>query len=281
MPLTYREKVEQAFLYIRQKHPFKPEIIILLGTGLGGLASAVEEAFVLPYEAIPHFCGTTVDSHEGSLIFGRLAGKNVAILKGRNHFYEGYSTQDIAFPIRVLSLLGSSYLIVSNAAGGLNPKFSPGSLMIITDHINFIPENPLRGENIDDWGPRFPDMSETYEKALVRLVWECAALKNIPIQKGTYACIPGPSLETAAETRFYRNCGADAIGMSTVPEVIVGKHAGMKVLGISVIANLNDPDNFQPILFDDVLNQVKNAESDFQQVIFDVVGRIESAPNIS
>jgi purine-nucleoside phosphorylase len=274
MSLTYREQVLEAVQHLRQKISFIPEVTILLGTGLGGLAAAVDEALCLPYESIPHFQKSTVESHKGVIVFGTLAGKKVAVLQGRLHFYEGYSTLDITFPVRVLALLGSSCFLVTNAAGGLNPKFQPGSLMTITDHLNFLPESPLRGENIAAWGPRFPDMSEVYDKELCRFAREAAAFSNVAMESGTYACVPGPCLETPAETRFYRNSGADAIGMSTVPEVLVAKHAGLRILGLSVLANINDPENFQPILLDEAIRQVQKAAPALQEVVMDVLKRI-------
>lgn len=275
MSFSYREKVEQAVHFIKARITDKPDVIILLGTGLGNLVAQVTDTSVLPYELIPHFRKTTIRSHQGNVVFGKLAGQKVAILQGRLHYYEGYSTQEITFPIRVLSQLGCTSLMVSNAAGGLNPQFKAGSLMTITDHINFISDNPLRGENYDEWGPRFPDLSNTYDKELIKFALEAAQEEDVPVVKGIYACVPGPSLETPAETKFYRNCGADAIGMSTVPEVIVAKHGGLRIFGLSVLANINDPENFQPIFLDDVLQQVKKGEAHFQKIILSVLQKMK------
>lgn len=272
----YREQVDETVSFLEEKLPCAPDIVIILGTGLGSLADSIENGMSLDYEEIPHFPRSTVTSHAGRLLFGELAGKQVAVLQGRFHYYEGYSTRQITFPLRVLSLLGARFLLVSNAAGGLDPSYRPGTLMVIKDHLNFIPENPLRGANIEDWGPRFPDLSQAYDPDLQELALACGNELGIErLARGVYVAIPGPSLETPAETRYLRNCGADAVGMSTVPEVIVGVHAGLRILGISMVANVNDPDNFQPILIDDILAEAQKAEGDFVRLIKEVVGRIK------
>lgn len=269
---SYKAKVDETVAFLREKIADPPQIILMLGTGLGGLAGQIESAIVLPYESIPNFPKSTVMSHEGNLIFGSINGKNVVVCQGRFHYYEGYSTKELTLPVRVLSLLGAESIVVSNAAGGLNPKYSSGTLMIIRDHLNFIPENPLRGDNIDEWGPRFPDLSKTYDQDHINKVVDCARrLKLDNVTTGVYVAIPGPSLETPAETLYLRNCGADAVGMSTVPEVIVAKHAGLKVLGISVIANVNDPENMQPVVLEDVIEQTKKAEADFQLLLLELL----------
>ncbi|WP_022852562.1 purine-nucleoside phosphorylase [Thermodesulfatator atlanticus] len=254
----YRQKVEIARDFLEKKFPYFPKIVMILGTGLSGAAEEIEKDLVIPYQEIPHFPRSTVESHKGQLVVGKLCGVPICAFQGRFHFYEGYSTKELTFPLRVLSLLGTKFLIISNAAGGLNLSFSPGDLMLISDHINLIPDNPLRGENYDEWGPRFPDLSEAYSKRLRHLAR--AVAEEIPLREGVYVAVPGPSLETPAETRFLRLIGADAVGMSTVPEVIVAKHAGMEILGISVIANVNDPDNFSPILLEDVIANAQKAE---------------------
>lgn len=272
----YREQVNDTVSFLEEKLPGTPEVVIILGTGLGALADAIENPMSLDYEDIPHFPRSTVTSHAGRLLFGELAGKQVAVLQGRFHYYEGYSTRQITFPLRVLSLLGARFLVVSNAAGGLDPSLRPGTLMVIEDHINFIPDNPLRGTNIEDWGPRFPDLSQAYDRELQELAHICGAELGLDrLASGVYVAIAGPSLETPAETRYLRNCGADAVGMSTVPEVIVGVHAGLRILGVAMVANVNDPDNFQPILIDDILSEAKKAEGDFARLIVEVVRRIK------
>ncbi len=272
---TYREKIDEAVSFIDKQTDFVPEIIIILGTGLGGLADSVDVHWSLDYESIPGFPRSTVQSHAGQLVFGILAGKRVAVLQGRFHYYEGYSTKQITLPIRVLSLLGARLLIVSNASGGLDMSYESGTLMVIQDHLNFIPENPLRGVNIDDWGVRFPDFSKVYDQELQELVLSCAGKLNIDkVRQGVYVAISGPSLETPAETRYLRSCGADAVGMSTVPEVIVAVHAGLKILGIAMIGNVNDPDHFKPILIDEILEQAKCAEQKFIRLIINVIGKL-------
>jgi len=268
----YRAKVEESVGYLRQKITAPPRIVLMLGTGLGAIAGRIEAATILPYSTIPNFPQSTVESHAGNLIFGRLEGKEVAVLQGRFHFYEGYSTRELTMPVRVLSLLGAECFIVSNAAGGLNPAYTSGTLMVLRDHLNFIPENPLRGLNIDEWGPRFPDLSKPYDPKLIKTALECAEKLGLDdVTAGVYVAIPGPSLETPAETRYLRQCGADAVGMSTVPEVIVARHAGMRVLGVSVIANVNNPENMQPILLEEVIEQTRLAEAKFQQLLLEIL----------
>lgn len=257
----YRQQVEEAVAFLAARLPEKPRIALVLGTGLSGLGERLTDALVIPYREIPHFPRTTVESHAGNLVFGRLRGKAVVVLQGRFHYYEGYSCRELTMPIRVLALLGVRTLIVSNAAGGLNPAFSPGTLMVIRDHLNFIPDNPLRGANIEEWGPRFPDLSAAYDQHLLHLTLACAARLTMDrVTSGVYVAIPGPSLETPAETRHLRACGADAVGMSTVPEVIVAVHAGLRVLGLSVLANINDPDDFRPILLEEIVAETRKAE---------------------
>ena len=267
-----KKKAGETVAFLRDRFEQAPEVILVLGTGLGGIASRMEDARSLPYETIPHFPRATVTSHAGNLISGILGGKRVAALQGRFHYYEGYSTRELTFPVRVLSLLGARTIVVSNAAGGLNPGYAPGTLMIISDHLNFIPDNPLRGPNVDEWGPRFPDCSRVYDPDMIDLAIACARRHNMAnVVTGTYVAIPGPSLETPAETRFLRMCGADAVGMSTVPEVLVAVHAGLKVLGISMVANVNDPDNFQPIRIEEILEQTGKGEKAFIQLITTVL----------
>ncbi|MBC8318017.1 MAG: purine-nucleoside phosphorylase [Desulfobulbaceae bacterium] len=272
---SYKDNVLSAVSFLKKKIDRSPEIILILGTGLGDLVHKIQTDHVLPYESIPHFPTSTVDGHSGNLIFGTLGGKYVAALQGRFHFYEGYSALQITFPVRVLSLLGAEILLVSNASGGLNSEYSPGTVMIIKDHLNFIPDNPLRGPNVDEWGQRYPDCSRVYDPEFIRIAQVSAKKTGMEnVETGTYVAIPGPSLETPAETRYLRNCGADAVGMSTVPEVLVAVHAGMKVLGLSLVANVNNPDNQQPIRVEDVLKEVEKAIVPFQELIVDIVESI-------
>ena len=230
--------IQEAADFIRAAISLQPEIAIVLGSGLGNLAADVDIKETIPYQDIPHFPVSTVEGHEGKLLCGTLAGKPVLVMSGRFHYYEGYSMKEVTFPIRVMQQLGIRYLFLSNAAGGLNPTFKMGDVMLITDHINYFPENPLRGKNDPESGERFPDMSEAYDKQLRTLVLQISAEKGVPLCQGVYLGTSGPSYETPAETRFFRTIGADAVGMSTVPEAIVASHCGMRVLAISCITNL-------------------------------------------
>ncbi len=237
-----KEQVREAVDAIRGSYSDTPNIGIELGTGLGMLVEHIQVTHRFSYAEIPHFPTSTVDSHAGELVFGTLSGKSVMAMAGRFHAYEGYSLQQVTFPIRVAKALGVKSLIVSNAAGGLNPQFAAGDLMLITDHINLMGDNPLIGPNDDELGPRYPDMSEPYSKQLVELAEKVALTQGVRLQRGVYVACPGPSLETRAEYRFMRTIGADAVGMSTVPEVIVAVHAGLKVLGFSAITDECLPD---------------------------------------
>ncbi len=269
---TYRQQVEEAVVFLRSRLEARPEILIQLGTGLGGLVDALQDGTVIGYGEIPNFPHATVTSHAGNLVCGTLAGKAVAILQGRFHYYEGYSAREVGFPIRVLSLLGAETFIVTNASGGLNTSWSPGTVMVFADHIYQLPDNPLRGANVDDWGPRFPDCSNPYDPALQKLALQAARkLGFAGLVSGTYVCIPGPSLETRAETRLLRQSGADAVGMSSIPEVLTAIHGGLRILGLSVVANVNDPDNFTPILLQDIVRAAGEAEPRLQELILAIV----------
>jgi purine-nucleoside phosphorylase len=269
---AHKEQVEEAVAFLQSRLPVLPEVLIQLGTGLGNLVEAMESSISIPYEEIPGFPHSTVTSHAGNLVCGTLAGKPCAILQGRFHYYEGYSAREVGFPIRVLSLLGVQTAIITNASGGLNTTWSAGTLMTLKDHINQLPDNPLRGPNIDAWGPRFPDLSEPYDPALRKLARKAARKLAFPdVTEGTYICIPGPSLETPAETRMLKQCGADAVGMSSVPEIITALHGGLRVLGLSVVANVNDPDDFIPILLEDIVEAANQAEPKLQKMILEIV----------
>lgn len=271
----YKKRVAETVNFLAPKVKRKPAVVIILGTGLGSLIDTFETDLLLPYEDIPHFPRATVKSHHGNLALGRIKGKGVAVLQGRFHYYEGYSTRELTLPLRALSLLGADTLIITNAAGGLAAGFSPGTIMVIRDHINLMGENPLRGQNIDAWGPRFPDLSQAYDRELIDLTLQCAEkLEITQITTGVYGAVPGPSLETPAETRFLRNAGADAVGMSSVPEVIVARHGAMRVLAISVIANVNDPDDFSPIVLDEVIQAVQKTEPELQKLLREVLSNL-------
>ncbi|HEA84183.1 MAG TPA: purine-nucleoside phosphorylase [Thermodesulfobacterium geofontis] len=271
----YFKKVEDTYLFLKEKISFSPDIIITLGTGLSSLGEKIEKVAVFPYREIPNFPVSTVETHKGELIFGLLEGKKVAVLQGRFHYYEGYSAKELTFPLRVLTLFKPKIYIVSNAAGGLNLSFKSGDIMLIKDHINLIPDNPLRGINNEKWGPRFPDMSCAYAPELRELFKKVSQKLNEKVREGVYVAVPGPSLETPAETRFLKIIGADAVGMSTVPEVIVAVHAGVKVLGISIISNVNDPDNFKPILFSEVVEISKKTEKKLEKLVKAFIKELE------
>jgi purine-nucleoside phosphorylase len=256
------EKLKEAVSFLKSKGIEKPEIGIILGTGLGSLANDVQVEISLDYKDIPHFPLSTVEFHSGKLIYGELGGKKVLVMNGRFHFYEGYTLQEVTFPVRVMKMLGINYLFVSNAAGAINLDLPKASLMIIDDHINMLPGSPLVGKNLDELGPRFPDMSRPYDPELISLMEKIAAEKGIEINKGVYVAWIGPSLETRAEYRFIKLMGADAVGMSTVPEVLVANHMGMKVAAISVITDKGDPDNLHPVNIDDIIRNAMIAEKD-------------------
>jgi purine-nucleoside phosphorylase len=254
------DMIKEAMAFIQSKTKVKPEYGIILGTGLGRLADSINKEAVLDYENIPHFPLSTVETHAGKLIFGTLAGKPVVAMQGRFHYYEGYSMQQIVFPVRVMKLLGAGTLIVSNACGGINPLFPPGTIMAITDHINLLGGNPLIGPNDERIGPRFPDMSEPYSNELLAIASKVALDNGIKLERGVYASMSGPSLETKAEYRMLKTLGADVIGMSTVPEVIAAVHAGMKVLGFSVITDSCLPDALEPATLEKILAVADKAE---------------------
>jgi purine-nucleoside phosphorylase len=254
------EMIKEAEAFIRSKTSVKPRYGIILGTGLGRLADSIKVETAISYEDIPHFPVSTVESHAGKLLMGTISGKPVMAMQGRFHFYEGYSMQQIVFPVRVMKFMGVETLFVSNACGGINPLFPPGTLMAITDHISLLPGNPLIGPNDERIGPRFPDMSEPYSNGLINLAMKVALENNIRLERGVYASMTGPSLETRAEYRMLKILGADVIGMSTVPEVIAAVHAGLKVLGISVITDSCLPDALEPATLEKILAAAAKAE---------------------
>lgn len=255
--------IQQAAAYIRaHSNNFQPETGIILGTGLGALAEEVEVAHQINYADIPHFSASTVESHAGRLLLGRLSGQKVAVLQGRLHYYEGYSMAQVVLPVRVLKLLGVRQLLVSNAAGGLNPDYALSDLMLIDDHINLQPTNPLIGPNLDALGPRFPDMHHAYDRRLLARAEAAAARLGLAARtrRGVYASVPGPMLETAAEYRYLRLIGADAVGMSTVPEVIAARHLSLPVLAVSVITDLCAPGQLKPVVIQEILAAAAAAE---------------------
>jgi purine-nucleoside phosphorylase len=254
------EKIREAVEFIKAKCELKPQVGVILGTGLGGLVEQVEIDCEIPYDEIPHFPVSTVESHHGRLLLGRLEGKAVIVMQGRFHYYEGYNMQQVTFPVRVMKLLGIKQLLVSNAAGGLNPKFQISDLMIISDHINLFPENPLTGANMDQLGPRFPDMSEPYSHELIKKAVEISADLKANIHQGIYAAVTGPNLETPAEYKYLQIIGADAIGMSTVPEVLVARHMDIPVFATSVITDLCYPGAIEKVSVEKIIAAAGIAE---------------------
>ena len=250
-----------------------PQVAIVLGTGLGQLASEITDTYEFSYKDIPHFPVSTVEGHDGKLIFGRLGGKEILAMKGRFHYYEGYSMQEVTFPIRVMHELGIKTLFLSNAAGGANKDFRMGDLMIITDHINLFPEHPLRGKNIPQ-GPRFPDMHEAYDKKLIAMADRIAEEKGIRVVHGTYVGLQGPSYETPAEYRAYHLLGGDATGMSTVPEVIVARHCGIKVFGVSIITNMGIADNPVETTHEEVQEAANKAQPLMTEIMKGMIERL-------
>ncbi|NVO19244.1 MAG: purine-nucleoside phosphorylase [Bacteroidetes bacterium] len=246
--------------FLRDKGITTPEIGIVLGTGLGKLVNEIEIILELDYSEIPHFPVSTVEFHKGKLIFGLLHGKKVLAMQGRFHLYEGYTLRQVTFPIRVMKLLGVKWLLLSNAAGAMNPAYKKGELMLLNDHINLLPDNPLTGRNIDEMGPRFPDMSQPYSNILNSILRKIAFDLNIKLHEGVYVAVSGPNLETRAEYRFLRLIGADAVGMSTVPEVIIANHMGLPCAAISVLTDECDPDNLIPADIDDIIRTAGIAE---------------------
>jgi purine-nucleoside phosphorylase len=269
-----KRKIEDSVNFIRTKVKSQPSLGIILGTGLGALADDIKDKTVLDYGDIPHFPLSTVESHHGKLIFGKLGGKDVVAMQGRFHFYEGYSMERITHPVRVMKFLGAKTLIVSNAAGGLNPNFRKGDIMIIVDHVNLLGGNPLIGPNDESIGPRFPDMSEPYSNELIDLAMQAALDNGIRVERGVFAAMTGPSLETRAEYRFLRMIGADAVGMSTVPEDIVAVHMGMKVCGFSVITDECFPDSLVPADVSDIIRVANGAQPKLTKLMKAVVERI-------
>jgi len=255
-----QQQIKDALDFVREKTSLKPTVGIVLGTGLGELAKEINAEVELSYGDIPHFPVSTVESHEGKLIFGNITDHPIVAMQGRFHYYEGYTMQQITFPIRVMKFLGVKALLISNACGGMNPLYRKGDLMIMDDHINLIGDNPLIGKNDDELGPRFPDMSEPYSKRLIELAEEIALEEKIKIQRGVYVAVAGPNLETRAEYRFLRNIGADVVGMSTVPEVIVARHMDMEVFGISIITDECFPDALEPASVPDIIKTANRAQ---------------------
>ena len=267
----YREQVEECARFLQARLAVPPEWGIILGTGQGLWEGRLAAGDSLPYAELPHFPPATSPSHQGRLAWGNLSGRRVLLFQGRFHAYEGYSLRQVTFPVRLMAALGVSKVVLTNAAGGLNPDFRAGELMLLTDHINFIGDSPLVRDNVDAWGPRFPDLSRVYDQALRRSAQEVARRRGIVLRQGVYVAVKGPHLETPAETRMLRLLGADAVGMSTVPEAIAAVHAGLRVLGVSVLSNLNLPDAMAPIAIEEIIATVARAEPQLVELLLGVL----------
>jgi purine-nucleoside phosphorylase len=268
------DQIQEAKRAIQAKWSGRPRVGIILGTGLGGLAEEIEAEATIPYGEIPHFPTSTVESHAGRLVCGLLSGKSVMAMEGRFHFYEGYSLKQITLPVRVMKALGCEVLIVSNACGGMNPQWDKGDLMVIEDHINLLGDNPLIGPNDERLGPRFPDMSRPYDPELIRLTRRVALEEKIVCHQGVFVAVPGPNLETRAEYRFLRGAGADVVGMSTVPEVIVGVHCELRNLGFSIITDQCLPDALEPASLPDILATANAAEKKLRVLVRRVIAEL-------
>ncbi len=274
MEVNLLQKIQAAADYIRSRSSISPQIGLILGSGLGDIADEITDAIRIDYHDIPHFPVSTVVGHAGKLVIGILMGKPVIALQGRFHFYEGYSLQEVTFPVRVFKALGITSMIVTNACGALNTSFYPGALMFITDHINFIGDNPLIGKNFNDLGPRFPDMSSAYDKGLIALGKKVAAELGVETVEGIYTAVSGPYYFSKAELRMVKGFGSDTIGMSTVPETIVAVHMGIKVLGISCITDMADPDNLVPLEHAHVVAVANQAKPKFIRLVNGIIQNI-------
>lgn len=272
--MIIKKQIEETLAVLKPQLKSTPEVGIILGTGLGGLAKEIQAETIIPYEQIPHFVHSTVEGHAGKMHLGKLAGKSVLAMQGRFHYYEGYTMQQITYPVRIMKALGCKVLLVSNACGCVNPLFRAGDLMIIDDHINMLGDNPLIGPNHDDLGPRFPDMSEPYSKRLIAIAEQYAMELKIKVQRGTFISVQGPNLETRAEYRMLRMLGADVVGMSTVPEVIVGNHSGMECFGMSIITDEGFADCLKPASIPEILKNAAEAEPKMTRIMKGLIERL-------
>jgi purine-nucleoside phosphorylase len=268
------DQIQEAKSLIQSRWSGQPKVGIILGTGLGGLADEIENAVKIPYQELPHFPHSTVESHAGRLVCGDLAGRPTVAMEGRFHCYEGYTLKQITFPVRVMKALGCDVLIVSNACGGMNPQWAKGDIMLIEDHINLLGDNPLIGKNDERLGPRFPDMCWPYDPKLIEKVQRIALEEKIACHKGVFVAVPGPNLETRAEYRFLRGIGADVVGMSTVPEVIVGVHASMRVVGFSIVTDMCLPDALEPAYLPDIIATANAAEKKLRVLVRRLVAEV-------
>jgi len=269
-------RIQESSAFLRERVKASPRFGIILGTGLGNLAEQIENAQSIPYQDIPHFMTSTAESHAGNLVFGRLGGQDIVAMQGRLHFYEGYSMQAIAFPVRVMKALGADSLIVSNASGGMNPLYRAGDLVAIVDHINLMGDNPLIGPNDERLGDRFPDMSEPYDRGYLSLCDQVALEHKLHLHRGVFVAVAGPNLETAAEYRMLRLLGADVVGMSLIPEVLVAKHSGMRVLALTVVTDECLPDCLQPADVAKIIKTANEAEPALSRLVIDFLRRVDT-----
>ena len=277
MASELKTRIEEAAAHVRARTSVRPQVGVILGTGLGDFADALRIETVVPYREIPHFPCSTVESHASELHLGTLSGRPVAIMKGRVHYYEGYRMEQVAFPVRVLKALGCPTVIITNAVGGMTPSMPAGTLVVTTDHINLMGDNPLIGVNDETLGPRFPDMSEPYSRALIALAERAASGLRIPLQRAVFVGVAGPNLETAAEYRFLRGIGADVVGMSLVPEVIAAVHGGQRVLSFNVVTDTCQPDDLRPVSIPEILRVAGNMAPTLIRLVTEVVRRLEEA----
>ena len=277
-PSELKRQIDEAVSYLKGRTKLVPEVAVILGTGLGTLAEGLKVETKVSYHEIPHFAASTVESHKGELLFGRLAGRPAVVMSGRVHFYEGYSMRQVSFPVRVMQALGAHTLVVSNACGGMNPLMNAGDIMVVTDHINLMGDNPLIGPNDESLGPRFPDMSQPYDRGLIRLAEDVALAEGLKIQKGVFVAVAGPNLETAAEYRFLRGIGADVVGMSLIPENLVAVHGGMRVVALAVITDRCLPDALEAVDIPRILAVAAEAAPRLDRLVTRLVARLDEVP---
>jgi len=273
-----KRQIDEAVAFLRTKTSLVPEVGIILGTGLGQLDKSLTAETHVSYRDIPHFAASTVESHKGELVFGKIGGRPAVVMSGRVHYYEGYTMRQVSFPVRVMQALGATTLLVSNAVGGMNPLFDKGDIVLVTDHINLMGDNPLIGPNDDSLGPRFPDMSQPYDRKLIALAEDVALAEKLRVQKGVLVAVAGPNLETAAEYRFLRGIGADVVGMSLIPENLVAVHGGMRVLAFAVITDLCRPDALEPVDIPKILAVAADAAPRLDRLVTRVVERLAEVP---
>lgn len=268
-------RIEEAAAFIAERSGFQPEVGLILGTGLGDLAAKIDTVCEIPYGEVPHFVESTATSHAGNLLLGNLAGRKVIAMQGRVHFYEGYSMEEVTLPVRVMRALGAQVLLMSNAVGGMNPQLGPGDLAVITDHINLMGDNPLIGPNDERLGPRFPDMSEPYDRELLATAEAVALEAKIALKRAVYVAVAGPNLETGAEYRFLRAVGADTVGMSSAPECLVAVHGGMRVIGLQVITDACFPDNLKPANVEEIIRVANEAQPRLEALVTGILAKME------